>query len=220
MSQVSKGEGRTVLFVSHNMGAIRNLCTHALLMHHGTLKADGNTVDIIDTYLSQGSDIDRLIEWSPDERPKADELVVRSIKVLDSKGRIDNVLTTSDDLFVEIDYQLRDEIKDLRVVVNLITPDGIEVFSSSDFGFQNDARLRKAGEYKSVCHIPGKLLNAGNYIARIDFDVPRKRALVMGLPVTFTISELMYNQLGITNASKPAGIIHPYLTWNVNRYAD
>ncbi len=59
MSQVSKGEGRTVLFVSHNMGAVKNLCTHALLMQHGTLKMNGNTADIIDAYLSGGNEADQ-----------------------------------------------------------------------------------------------------------------------------------------------------------------
>jgi lipopolysaccharide transport system ATP-binding protein len=138
--------------------------------------------------------------------------------VFDEKDRLDNLLSTTDDLKLEIEYILHETVKDLRVVVNLITTDGTYIFSSSDFNFQLPSRIRSAGRYKSICHIPGKLLNAGNYNALIDFDIPRRRALIMGLPVTFTVTELIYNQLGITNASKPAGVIHPFLNWEVKSF--
>jgi lipopolysaccharide transport system ATP-binding protein len=218
MSQVSKGEGRTVLFVSHNMGAVKNLCTHALLMQHGTLKMNGETVDIIDAYLSGGNEADRMIEWEPTQKPMTSELSVQSIKIFDEKKRLDTLLTTMDDLYVEIEYELKETIKDLRISVNLSTTDGTAVFSSSDFNVQPTSRLRNPGIYKSICKIPGKLLNAGNYVASIDFDIPLSRAIIIGLPVTFTISELLYNQLGLTIASRPPGVIHPFLNWEIQKH--
>ncbi len=215
MSQVSKGEGRTVLFVSHNMGAVKNLCTHAILMQHGTLKMDGNTADIIDAYLSGGSETDRLIDWAADERPSTAELAVNSMKILDEKGRLDTLLTTNDDLYFEIEYELKQVIKDLRVTVSVMTTDGTVIFCTSDFNFQPPSRLRNPGKYKSICLVPGKLLNAGNYIARVDFDIPFVKAFFIGLPITFTISELIYNQLGVTIASRPPGVIHPFINWKI-----
>ncbi|HVF81367.1 MAG TPA: hypothetical protein VM884_05515, partial [Flavisolibacter sp.] len=204
-----------VLFVSHNMGAIRNLCAEAILMKNGTIQKIGYTPEIIDAYLSEGSDADRFIEWADAERPATSELEVLSIKVLDDKNRIDNFLATEANLKIEIEYRLKEVIKDLRVVVNLVTPDGTEIFSSSDFSFQSDSRTRMPGRYISTCHIPGGLLNLGNYIAMIDFDVPKIKAILMGLPVTFSISELSYNQLGITIANRPTGVIHPFLEWEI-----
>jgi len=219
MKDVSNSEGRTVLFVSHNMGAVRNLCTHALLMEHGTLKKDGHTADIIDTYLSGGNEADRVMEWEENERPSTSEITVYSIKVFDNKQRLDTLLTTTDDLHVEIEYDVKEEIKDLRVALNLLTSDGTNIFSSSDYGFQQDSRLRVPGRYKSICHIPGSLLNAGVYAATVDFDVPITRSIIMSLPVSFTISELIYNQLGNTYASKPGGVVHPFLKWEVKTEA-
>jgi lipopolysaccharide transport system ATP-binding protein len=215
MKDVSNQEGKTVLFVSHNMGAIKNLCTHAMLMKNGTLAMDGHTNDVIEEYLSEANETVRLVEYPADKRPTAKELEVVSIKVLDKNHRLDNLLTTGDDLKVEIAYNLKEEVKDLRVVINLITPDGTEVFSSSDFNFQSSDRYRQPGRYKSICTIPGRLLNAGNYILVVDFDIPQQKAIIMGLNVMFTISELIYNQLGITIASKPAGIVHPFLEWEI-----
>lgn len=215
MGDVTQKEGRTVLFVSHNMAAIKNLCTSAVLMKNGTLDSTGETADIIDKYLSDGNEAERFIEWAPQERPSTHELEVKSIKVFDSKGRVDSLLTTGDELKIEIDYTIKQDIKDLRVAVNIFTSDGIEIISSSDFLVQPADRIRKPGNYKTVCKIPGKLLNLGAHVATIDFDVPRQRALIMTLPVSFTISELSFNQLGITNTNRPAGVVHPFLDWQV-----
>ncbi|HUC79691.1 MAG TPA: ABC transporter ATP-binding protein [Flavisolibacter sp.] len=215
MGDVTQKEGRTVLFVSHNMAAIKNLCSSAALMKNGTMIATGHTGDIIDQYLSDGNEAERFIEWRKEERPGTDELEVKSIKVLDSKRRHDSLLTTGDELSIEIDYTIKQEIKDLRVAVNIFTSDGIEIISSSDFLAQPESRVRKPGNYRTVCKIPPRLLNLGAHTATIDFDVPRMRAIVMTLPVSFTISELSFNQLGITTTNRPAGVVHPFLDWQV-----
>ncbi len=217
MKDVSSSQGRTVLFVSHNMGAVKNLCTHAVLMQNGTLRQDGQTADIIDAYLAGGNEVERYVEWVPEERPSTNEIEVKSIKVFDSKERLDTILTTTDEIKISIEYEVKAAIKDLRVALNLLTSDGVNVFSTSDFNFQEASRLRTPGHYTSHCYIPGKLLNAGVYVASIDFDVPVTRGIINGLKVVFTISELIYNQLGITMANKPAGVVHPYLEWEVNR---
>lgn len=215
MGDVTQKEGRTVLFVSHNMAAIKNLCTEAVLMKHGTVTMQGETADVIDNYLSDGSEAERFVEWKREERPSNSELEVHSIKVFDGKGRLDSLLTTGDELTIEIDYKIKQEIKDLRVAVNIFTSDGIEIISSSDFLVQPESRIRKPGAYKTVCKIPGRLLNLGTHVATVDFDIPRMRALIMSLPVSFTISELSFNQLGITTTNRPAGVVHPFLEWEV-----
>ncbi|MFT3846461.1 MAG: ABC transporter ATP-binding protein [Lacibacter sp.] len=217
MKDVSSSQGRTVLFVSHNMGAVKNLCTHAVLMQNGTLQQDGQTADIIDAYLAGGNEVERYVEWASEERPSTNEIAVKSIKVFDSKERLDTILTTTDEIKISIEYEVKAPIKDLRVALNLLTSDGVNVFSTSDFNFQESSRLRTPGHYTSHCYIPGKLLNAGVYVASVDFDVPVTRGIINGLKVVFTISELIYNQLGITMANKPAGVVHPYLEWEVNR---
>jgi lipopolysaccharide transport system ATP-binding protein len=217
MKEVSDRDGRTVLFVSHNMGAVRNLCTHGLLMENGRLKMDGQVADVIDSYLSNGDNSERNIEWKEEERPSSSEIEVTSIKIIDEKGRTDSLLSTLDDLRIEISYTVKAEIKDLRVALHLLTSEGISVFTTSDFNFQDISRLRTAGNYKSVCYIPGKLLNAGAYNMILDFDVPKSRAILTGINVGFVVSELMYNQLGFTFASKPPGVVHPYLEWTISQ---
>ncbi len=219
MGDVSKGEGRTVLFVSHNMGAVRTLCNSGILLKQGLAECFSEIGPTIDKYLSNASGADRILQWEEGKKPSNEEITVNSIKVLDQNNAVDSILTTTTDLRIELSYQIHQEVKDLRVVVNLLSAEGIEIFSTSDYAFQSPDRIRRPGEYSSTCLIPGKLLNAGNYLVSIDFDVPKERAIHSGILVKFSIGELIYNQLGVTYASKPAGIIHPFLNWEVNKLA-
>lgn len=220
MGDISRGEGRTVLFVSHNMSAVRQLCTKAIMMKNGKVAEKGLPNEIIELYLTTNTDAERFIEWPENEGPSTAEITAKGVRIYDLNGRIDNILTTTDDLKFEIEYELKQEIKDLRVSLSIFTLDGTNVFSTSDFGFQDASRLRKKGLYKSTCFLPGSILNAGRYIARIDFEVPKIKALITGISISFTISELIYNQLGITIASKPPGVIHPYLNWEVKSFQE
>ena len=79
MQSVSQGEGRTVLFVSHNMASIRALCKHGILLENGRVKSIGEAGDIIDTYLkindSEHESILEEVSWT-DERLRIDELMI------------------------------------------------------------------------------------------------------------------------------------------------
>ena len=217
MSQVSKGEGRTVLFVSHNMGAVKQLCNKAVVMERGTvvLQSDVNTA--IDHYLTVNTEAERFLSWEEDKRPSNDELSLLSLKILDNQQQIDNSLTTLDDIHVEINYNVKKEIRDLRIAMSLLASDGQNILSSSDFNFQPADRIRMPGIYKSICKIPARLLTTGKYFISIDFDIPKQRSLIKDILVQFSIDELMYNQLGITYAARPGGIIHPYLEWEIKK---
>jgi lipopolysaccharide transport system ATP-binding protein len=215
MKDISTGEGRTVLFVSHNMGAVRNLCNQAILMQHGTVVKQGDTPEIIDAYLSGGTDGERILQWEKGTEPQKDELTVNSIRVIDDRNRLDNIISNEEALLVEISYHLSEPVRELRVTVSMHTSDGVHVFSSSDYLFQPKDLIRKAGNHQSICKIPARFLNAGAYTLTVDFDIPMSRALIMGLPVRFNVTELFYNQLGKTISSKPPGVIHPYLDWTI-----
>ena len=100
MQDVSKGEGRTVLFVSHNMASIRALCQHGVLLENGMVKCIGEIDKVVDEYL-QKEDVNQKtilegIEWC-DER-----LVVNDILINGTKKRMSNVPNGTDCLDVEI----------------------------------------------------------------------------------------------------------------------
>lgn len=62
MKDVSRGEGRTVLFVSHNMAAVRNLCKTGIVLHNGSIQYIGTAIDAIDVYLKNSTIAEKIIE--------------------------------------------------------------------------------------------------------------------------------------------------------------
>lgn len=217
MKDVSQNDGRTVLFVSHNMGAIKNLCHKTLVMKHGRVEALEDTPSAIERYLASDSDIDRMMKWGHDERPGDNTVKLNSIKVLDDTGNYERSLTTDDDIFVTVEYEVMEEIKDMRVVVTVLTVEGEEVFCTSDYNHVNESRLRTRGVYRSVLKIPKKFLNTMTYFAAVDLEIPMVKSIVMAQTVSFSVEELIYNDLGKLIYKRPPGIIHPICQWEIQK---
>ena len=94
MQDVSKGEGRTVLFVSHNMASIRALCHHCVLLENGGIKCVGDTEDIVASYLMDNTG--KMYEGTP---------LHKDFKILDSNLRIDSVIVNGQDSnVVDVSY--------------------------------------------------------------------------------------------------------------------
>lgn len=217
MSQVSKGEGRTVLFVSHNMGAVKNLCQSAILMEQGTLKASGGTSEIIEQYLEGDSDVERFLHWENEHRPGDHSVRLSRIRVLDGKGSIDSLLSSDQPVTVEIEYEVLQETKDLRVVCSLLSYEATEIFVTSDFNYQSSSRIRETGKYVSQFTIPANTLNMGRYFVSVDIEIPMQKAIVLKQMVSFTIAELFQNDLGPILGNKPIGLIHPIYPWECRK---
>lgn len=217
MSEVTASEGRTVLFVSHNMGAVKNLCHNTVLMERGTVKNSGQTSQIIEEYLAGDSDVERFHAWAGNERPGDQNVKLESIRVVDNKGSIENFLTSENEIKVEVEYEILHEVKNLRVVANVMSFDGTEVFSTSDFGYQQESRIRKPGKYCSYFKIPANLLNISRYHVSVDIDIPMIKSIVLSQTVSFSINELISNELGLTIARKPSGVIHPVYPWTIEK---
>lgn len=215
MKDVSERGGRTILFVSHNMSSLRQLCPQSCLMSNGRLVKTGPTSDIIEDYLSKESGNHRSIVFSDLKRNDQFGLDPTSISVVDSKDRIDSLLTTDDEISIVTKYRLNAPIKNLRVQLSLIASDGSHVLSTSDFNHQGVERNRISGDYESVCTLPANFLNLGRYLCRIDFEIPFVAAIFSGLEVDFEVTELSVNHLGPTSNPRPPGAIHPDLNWQV-----
>jgi len=216
MGDVSKNEGRTILFVSHNMGAVKTLCNTGLLMNKGTIEMISDTESVIQKYLENDNDNDRIISWEANQRPGTSQVKLNSVKIKNEIQEEGGLLHSDQDIFIEIQYELLQEIKDLRVVANFLHADGTNLFSTSDYYAYNKDRLRKAGTYLSVLKVPRDLFNAGKYFISVDLEIPKTRDFVQDITVGFTIDQLVNNQMGPMVKSQPPGFLHPNLYWKVN----
>lgn len=219
MKDVSVNDGRTVLFVSHNMGAIKNLCDSTILLKNGKLFYSGETPDAIQKYMGDSDDdaSSRVLEWDEDKRPDAHELTLKKVSILDEQRNTFSTLATDSNVNVEIEYTVKEDIKNMRVTLVLMNIEGVQIFATSDYHFQTEDRLRRPGDYKSICHIPGNLLNGGKYVVEVHFEIPRVKDIISNISLPFEVAELSHNALGTTLNRYPGGIIHPRLNWSIEK---
>ena len=155
MQDVSRGEGRTVLFVSHNMAAVKNLCKTGIILENGMLKSIGSVNIIVDEYLSgQKTDGKELLEWSIDEAPGQGAIKIVKCAVVANNSVVTNE-TAFDLLYEFINYE---EGLSLGVNPHIYNLQDVCLFNVGT----KELPLSK-GKYRVVFHIPGGLFCEGYY---------------------------------------------------------
>lgn len=155
MQDVSKGEGRTVLFVSHNMTAVKNLCKTGVLLMNGTVKYTGEINDVVDYYLSDETAKGIVNgEWQKDNAPGKEKIKVKSAKVEYNDTYI--TVNTAFDIITE--FWCDEDGFPVNVSMHLFDMTGTCVYNVSTVN-----KPLKRGLHKAVFHIPENLMNDGIY---------------------------------------------------------
>ncbi len=168
MRDVAK-EGRTVLFVSHNMQAIRQLCQRAILIEAGSAIADGKSDEVIQRYLNGFAKAEStgLLERMIRELPPDPAFRLESIKLFQSGQLVTNSVSNGDPLELEIRYQILECTNGLRVFFDLCDNEGILLFRSFNDEQAEGTRTVEPGHYVSRVVITADLLAPTNYELRI-----------------------------------------------------
>jgi lipopolysaccharide transport system ATP-binding protein len=160
-------QGRTVLFVSHNMSAILRLTEEAIVLDRGKMLMRGPTQKAVDFYLSSGKAQAGERLWEADELPQSvSPFYPIALRLKDKKGKVIDTVRSSEPVTVEMEYRLEAPLTGLRVGFYLSTMRGEYILTSFD---TDDAHLyekyssRKAGHYFSCCELPADLFNEGRY---------------------------------------------------------
>ena len=160
-------QGRTVLFVSHNMSAILRLTQEAIVLRKGQLIKRAPTQEAVDFYLSSGQAETGERTWEPEEIPaSAAPFKPISLRLKDVRGRIVDTVRSTEPVTIEWEYQLDAPMTGLRVGMYLSTIRGEYVFTAfdvDDAGKFEQFGARKAGHYFSRCCLPADFLNEGRY---------------------------------------------------------
>jgi len=164
MEEVAK-QGRTVLFVSHNMTAVQSLCDRALWMHEGRVVADDRADYVVGEYLRNGATSVSERFWSKSHDPGGLEMVrLVSARLLPENGIPVSALTTKTPFEIEIEYSNLKPGARLNVSITLYNQKGDCVFNSTTVGESVwHGRPFPAGRFRSVGRVPGELLNNGVY---------------------------------------------------------
>jgi lipopolysaccharide transport system ATP-binding protein len=216
MSDATK-EGRTVLFVSHNLGAINRLCRKSILLEKGKLVCFDKTENVIKTYVDTGN-IDLTEFRSPHNALK--DITLRVVRLCNRQGiRLQKPEIRYDEEFIiEIEYEVNSKTTNCTVWIALETSEGIMVFTSADYD-KNEKMLgtRNIGYYKASVIIPSHLLNFGRYVI-IGGIVSNSPVVIYNREETITFSILEVNSpSAILDGGTRRGVIQPVLEWTTRR---
>lgn len=165
MKDVSSTEGRTVLFVSHNMTSIRALCKHGIILQNGMLVDHGEIDPIVTHYLRGDNAIDNYKTWkNPEIGVNGFELLEIGIRKRGSD--YSEIIRMDNEMEIVIRYRLKKEFNRFWITMHLKNDQGNRVFSFGGGGRCYDYH-HEAGEYEQSCIIPANFLNWGNF--SIDF---------------------------------------------------
>lgn len=220
MSDVAK-QGRTILFVSHNLGALANLCPRAMLLVNGTPRRIGPSREVIDEYIALGKEAQGERVWSdPSTAPGNEKIRLRAVRVV-QQGRTTADVDIGKDTEIQIEYENHVSGSRMNVGMHLQDKLGIDVLQTTNMHSANLVRDEWFGEpapegtYRSTCVLPANFLNDGRYTIHVAVrtDVTHIEAYA-GDVVTFTVYDTgeMRREFG----GAWLGVVRPKLAWRTD----
>jgi lipopolysaccharide transport system ATP-binding protein len=165
-------QGRTVLFVSHNMSAILRLTQESIVLEKGRLALRAPSPEAVDYYLSAGHAKAGERIWEDSEvPPEAAPFRPIALRLRDRRGKVVDTVRSIEPVTIEVEYRLGAPLTGLRIGLYMYTARGEPVFTSFDTDdpalFENFTD-RASGHYLSRCVVPADTLNQGRYTIGIN----------------------------------------------------
>lgn len=208
MQDVSKGEGRTVLFVSHNMASVKSLCSKAVILEKGNLVAEGSADDMVKEYLSGGGLLKNNNEWNYEV--KSDVFELYKVKLEASGHNQTIVLNQDDEINVVIHYSLKDDTERYDFNLKFKSDDGVNLLNAATFETKNGI---DSNSKKCVMTIPSNYFNQGNYIVDLRV-VKNKKKMVINSLDAFNLNISPKKQAFGEWMGKSSVYLYPNFKWN------
>lgn len=213
-------QGRTVLFVSHNMSAILRLTQEAIVLNKGQMLMRAPTQEAVDFYLSSGQAQAGERVWDPENVPAASApFRPISLKIKSRSGKVVDTVRSTEPVTVEFEYQLDAPVTGLRVGMYLSTMRGEYVLTS----FDTDAPelfekfdSRKSGRFISRTEIPADIFNEGRYTIGVNassFGV--RRYFMDESAIAFNVD--ISGAPGTHWPEPRVGLVRPRLNWTIEK---
>jgi lipopolysaccharide transport system ATP-binding protein len=210
-------QGRTVLFVSHNMGAVTRLCPNAICLGHGEVIDRGPAVDVVHRYLGAGGASDAEKSW-PDIQtaPGGDVVSLVKVRVKNENELTANSYSIGEKIGLEMTFIVKKDDYRLNPHFHLFNHAGDHMFVTMDIDPQWLHKPRPVGRYVSTAWVPGNLLNEGTLqvSAALGTVHPRANQFFVSDAVAFqVVDDLESGGARGDWGGKIDGIIRPRLQW-------
>jgi lipopolysaccharide transport system ATP-binding protein len=211
MRDVSTGHGRTILFVSHNMGALAQLCEHGILLEQGQIKSSGPVRDVIQTYLKSSLGHESALARFPVDASKPCQFI--SADFVHKDGSPGAEFGCDEPVTIRLRFEVRERTPGTVLTFHIQNLEGVRVLSS-DIRDTNPTVSNRlgAGTHIFEIEIPARLLAPATYLLSIsstvnNFDLVDERDECC----EFTVCDLS-NRGSDTRRSRP-GVVGFLLPW-------
>jgi len=217
MEHVSR-QGRTVLFVSHNLASVTRLCPRALLIVAGRVDADGPSIDVVRRYLHSDLGTMAAREWRGDDAPGDEWARLRAIRVMQ-----DGIVTDKIDIrrttIIEVEFDVLRGDKPLVPNLHFMNSEGVWLFASLDLDPEWRGRVIAPGRYVSRASLPGNFFMDGTVLVSVAIStMPMDVHVFERDAVAFEVVDSMDRDTarGDFTGGMP-GVIRPLLEWTNER---
>ncbi|MCD9575263.1 ABC transporter ATP-binding protein [Flavobacterium soyae] len=210
MQDISKGQGRTVLFVSHNMAAVKSLCHRGIVLENGKVKFDGNIEHAVSYYLSGDSEIVNQKIFGSDH--ETEEFKLEKISINSQGKTIYDPLSENNVIELNTTIILKNQLnKNYHLTYHLYNEMGEALFSFSN---GNEEYALNYGKNELVCIFPASFFQSGQYFLSLFFVKDRREAIFIENDImSFTIVDGS-RDLGVYMGREP-GYIKPKFEWTI-----
>ena len=217
MDEITKKDGRTIFFVSHNMGAISQLCAKTIIMKKGRIAAIGQTDEVISAYISDQIRSTQALQFENDPHKK---VKIRKISILGADGLPASEVNLFEPFSIRLEYDVNEKIFNAHPSIVCTDINNDWIFHSGA-GDNNPAILKETdiGSYTATFHYPAKSsisLNRGTYFFRLTVEIPSTKSwdTVANIPLVVTDVDTKYQQL---DGGKRKGAVLIETKWEVTK---
>src|SRR5256714_3574348 len=217
MGEVSH-EGRTVVFVSHNMAAVRSLTSIAIWLDHGIVAAAGPTSDVVSGYLASSIDEEAggVVDLTENSSRRtvgkwtAQRVRFTAASLMDDQGGLGATFGEGSPIRVEMQFEVREPVRFLELYVRVKSTDGQRLFSS--FAGQVESAIQP-GKYRSICEIPENPLRPGRYVIELVARAADPEDIVP-TAVAFAVEAGHLEEENLRYLSRADGVVRVRSSWS------
>jgi lipopolysaccharide transport system ATP-binding protein len=207
-------EGRTVLFVSHNMGAVTQLCLTGLWLDNGGVRSRGSAHSTVSAYLHHGTEHHGELVLPPERKSLSDDFRFLAVRALNHEQKPSDRVEMPRGVDLEVEYEIIRPLRGAQVAFRLWNAEGVCVLSTTDLDCASEAAgLRAPGTYRAACHIGPEWLRPTRYVLDVGASVINVRLLdTLERSLSFEVLDTggIESRLG----QRRWGVVTPMIPWS------
>jgi lipopolysaccharide transport system ATP-binding protein len=212
-------DGRTVLFVSHNMATIKRLCNRGILFHQGKMIMDATIENIVSQYLNNYCNTPSQRKWTSFEFPGNNHVKLLSIRAKNLQDKTIQTIDIQETVGIEIIYQINALQQWPVVIVHFMNAEWLHLFSSHDY-YKHSSFIQTSNEICETCWIPGQLFNQGRIFIHLEISSlsPQKKHVNVKDAISFeVIDQRCLEEMKGPFGGQWPGVLRPDLKWDIKQ---